>query len=163
MAGFNIEFSMTDNTGQIKGLLEQAVERALEAVGLMGETYVKALCPTDTSRLKNSIEHITKGDTVYIGTNVEYAPYIEYGTGQYAETGATQGFWVYVKGSNGGGEHSGKRYTAAEALRVVAILRSKGLDAHMTNGHRPVHMIKNGIQNHVKEYKSIIENYLKNA
>lgn len=53
---------------------------ALEAVGLQAEGYAKLLCPVDTGRLRNSISHAVQGDTVYIGTNVEYGPYVEYGT-----------------------------------------------------------------------------------
>ena len=53
---------------------------ALEAVGLQAEAYAKDLCPKVTGRLQNSISHAVQGDTVYIGTNVEYGPYVEFGT-----------------------------------------------------------------------------------
>ena len=33
----------------------------------------------DTGRLRNSISHAVDGDAAYIGTNVEYAPYVELG------------------------------------------------------------------------------------
>jgi phage gpG-like protein len=33
----------------------------------------------DTGRLRNSISHEVVENDVYIGTNVEYAPYVEYG------------------------------------------------------------------------------------
>lgn len=60
---------------------ESSVEKALEMIGLIAERYAKELVRKDTGRLQNSITHATaEGDTVYIGTNVEYAPYIELGT-----------------------------------------------------------------------------------
>lgn len=71
---------LNDNSAQIKGMMEQAVERALEAIGLQAEGYAKRLCPVDTGNLRNSISHTTDKDSAYIGTNVEYAPYVELGT-----------------------------------------------------------------------------------
>lgn len=60
--------------------MNSRIPPALEAVGLQAEGYAKLLCPVDTGRLKNSISHAVQGVTVYIGTNVEYGPYVEYGT-----------------------------------------------------------------------------------
>ena len=57
---------------------------ALEAVGLQGETnakmHITAVGAVDTGRLRNSLTHATDEDSAYIGTNVEYAPYVEMGT-----------------------------------------------------------------------------------
>lgn len=57
---------------------------ALEAIGLQGETnakmHITAVGAVDTGRLRNSITHATDEDSAYIGTNVEYAPYVEMGT-----------------------------------------------------------------------------------
>lgn len=65
-------------------LMEEAafsqIERALEKVGLTAERNAKLACPVDTGRLRNSITHTHDKNTVYIGTNVEYAPYVEMGT-----------------------------------------------------------------------------------
>lgn len=69
-----------DNTEEVKRMLEQQARVALEAVGLLGEGYAKRLCPVDTGRLRNSITHTADDDTAYIGTNVEYAAYVELGT-----------------------------------------------------------------------------------
>lgn len=73
-----------DNTAEVKKQVHTAVERALEAVGLQGEGYAKLMCPVDTGRLLNSITHTSDGEAAYIGTNVEYAPYVEYGTSKTA-------------------------------------------------------------------------------
>ena len=37
------------------------------------------LYSVDTGRLRNSISHTVDGEAAYIGTNVEYAPYVELG------------------------------------------------------------------------------------
>lgn len=99
-----------NNKNEIKDELEVAIERALEAVGLQAENYVKMNIPVDTGLLRNSITHAIAGkpaaattykadtpkkgqpasgsysgsapyekNTVFIGTNVEYAPYVELG------------------------------------------------------------------------------------
>jgi HK97 gp10 family phage protein len=58
------------------------MEMALMLIGLTAERYAKYLCPVDTGRLRNSITHgvATGEEAVYVGTNVEYAPYVEVGT-----------------------------------------------------------------------------------
>lgn len=70
-----------DNTEQVKQGIADGIQRALEMIGLAGESFAKQDCPVDTGRLRNSITHVTDGDkSVYIGTNVEYAAYVELGT-----------------------------------------------------------------------------------
>ena len=99
-----------DNTDEILDNLDDAIERALESIGLQAEGYAKLACTAvDTGLLRNSITHAIAGKpaaiatytattpkkgkknsgsygsapyeehTVYIGTNVEYAPYVEFG------------------------------------------------------------------------------------
>lgn len=71
-----------DNTDEVVEALGIAMARALEAIGIQAEGYAKDLCPVDTGRLRNSITHTVDNDekAAYIGTNVEYAPYVELGT-----------------------------------------------------------------------------------
>ena len=59
--------------------LEKAKKRGLEAIGLTAEGHAKNETPVDTGRLRNSINHATDDEAAYIGTNVEYAPYVELG------------------------------------------------------------------------------------
>ena len=68
-----------DNTEEVVKSLEQAVARGLEAIGMTAERYAKKETPVDTGRLRNSISHATDDEAAYIGTNVEYAPYVELG------------------------------------------------------------------------------------
>lgn len=76
MANFEVE----DHTEEVLDGIEQAKARALEKIGLVAEGYAKRLCPVDTGRLRNSITHTTDDEAAYIGTNVEYAVYVEMGT-----------------------------------------------------------------------------------
>lgn len=77
---------VNDSTDEWKAAFEQAVARGLEEVGLAAEGYAKALCPVDTDRLRNSITHAQFDSThETIGTNVEYARYVELGTSRHAE------------------------------------------------------------------------------
>jgi HK97 gp10 family phage protein len=71
-----------DNAKIIEDALFTAFYKGLESVGLAAEGYAKLKCPVDTGRLRNSITHQIRKDekAVYIGTNVEYAPYVEEGT-----------------------------------------------------------------------------------
>lgn len=76
-----------DNREQFKHALWKALARGLEECGLVAEGYAKRLCPVDTGRLRNSITHVTGygAKAVYIGTNVEYARYVEMGTIHHKE------------------------------------------------------------------------------
>lgn len=75
-----------DNTEAILGAINQALVAALKECGLDGERFAKDNLTrnrsVDTGRLRNSVTHqIREAEkAVYIGTNVEYAPYVELGT-----------------------------------------------------------------------------------
>ena len=61
--------------------LDRGIRRALEICGGKAEAYAKEICPVDTGRLRNSIAHAqVDARTEAVGTNVEYAPYVELGT-----------------------------------------------------------------------------------
>ena len=83
----------TDNSASVLSALNGAAARALEIIGGKAEMYAKLLCPVGTPEstgkpdyrggtLRNSITHQRVDDkTVAIGSNVEYAPYVELRTG----------------------------------------------------------------------------------
>ena len=75
-----IEVQITDNSDKVLDEMNMQVFRALMAIGQEAEGYAKDNCPVDTGRLRNSIANTVNQDekAVYIGTNVEYAPYVEY-------------------------------------------------------------------------------------
>lgn len=66
---------------------KEKVKEALLRKGLKIEAEAKRLAPVDTGRLRSSIttelDETGSGIKVRVGTNVEYAPYIEFGTEPY--------------------------------------------------------------------------------
>lgn len=94
----------SDNTREWKSAFDRALGRALEKCGLAAEGYAKRLCPVKTGRLRNSITHTTMDEDgkafAVIGTNVEYAAYVELGTSRtgkkpYLVPAATDNKTVY--------------------------------------------------------------------
>ena len=77
-----MSIELTDNTELFLSTYERALNNGLAAIGMTAETYAKKECPVDTGRLRNSITNAVESNekAVYIGTNVEYAPYVELGT-----------------------------------------------------------------------------------
>ena len=71
-----------NNSQQVEQAMGSAIAKALTMIGLKAEGNAKAICPVDTGRLRNSITNAvdTEDNAVYIGTNVEYGPYVELGT-----------------------------------------------------------------------------------
>lgn len=99
-----MSYSYKDNTDEVLKGLSDAVERALTRIGLSAEGYAKKECPVDTSNLRNSITHevVQSEKAVYIGTNVEYAAYVELGTVRtkakpYLKPAATEHSAVYKR------------------------------------------------------------------
>ena len=74
-----MSYTYKDNTDEVLSALERAKKRGLEAIGLTAEGHAKKETPVDTGRLRNSVSHTTDDEAAYIGTNVEYAPYVELG------------------------------------------------------------------------------------
>lgn len=73
-------YTTKDNTKEVLSAMEKAIERGLEAIGLTAEGHAKKNTPVDTGRLRNSIGHAVEDKAAYIGSNVEYAPYVELGS-----------------------------------------------------------------------------------
>lgn len=72
-----------DHTQDAKNNMREAINRALEAMGLQAESYAKLELENDprridTGNLRNSITHSVQSEeqAVYVGTNVEYAVYV---------------------------------------------------------------------------------------
>lgn len=77
---FRLAIDSVNLTEEVTQALRLAIHRALTKIGLVAEDYAKRLCPVITGRLRNSITFYTDDDTVTIGTNVEYAQFVEEGT-----------------------------------------------------------------------------------
>lgn len=127
-----------DNTAEWLEKFAGALGACLEELGQQAEGYAQDLCPVgeiNGGTLRNSITHIVNEDdkTVIIGTNVEYAPYVEFGTGVFAETGGRQTPWSYQDAAG---------------------------EWHRTNGQRPQPYLRPSINDHEAEYKEITSKYL---
>lgn len=91
--GFKLDID--DNSADFLQALPQSKIKALEAIGMAAEGYAKLKCPVGTPEstgkpgyiggtLRNSITHTTQDYVEYIGTNVEYASFVEFGTSKMA-------------------------------------------------------------------------------
>lgn len=67
--------------------IEKRIKRALSLMGDTVEGYAKEDCPVDTGNLRNSLTHEPGEDCEYVGTNVEYAPYVEFIDGRHHPVG----------------------------------------------------------------------------
>lgn len=87
----NVE--ITDNSNLVKEEMLTACLRVLEKCGLTAEGYAKLLCPVDTGNLRNSITHQVDISELLcrIGTNSEYAAYVELGMGYQEIKSAVSG------------------------------------------------------------------------
>ena len=74
----------TSHLNEVNSELYRKMPAILEALGIEAEgnavTEITDMKAVDTGRLRGSISHAKDNDSAYIGTNVEYAPYVELGT-----------------------------------------------------------------------------------
>ena len=126
-ASFEIK---VDNKDEVLQALYQCKQSVLQQWGMLAQGYATEYAPVDTGNLRSSIAFETDDDTMYVGTNVEYAPYVEYGTGIYAEGGdGRKTPWSY-KDENG--------------------------VWHTTRGMKPQPFLRPAIENHLPEYEDIL-------
>ena len=136
----------TDNSVKVKADLDKALIAFLREASAEIKTQAERYTPTgEGAQLKKHWETVVDAGKkqAIIGNTLEYAIYQEFGTGEYAlEGNGRKGYWVYVKDSDSGKmSKSSKSYTLAEARRIMAMLREKGLEAYYTKGTRPKRML----------------------
>ena len=126
-----------DHSTEVAAEIKAALLRGLEKCGLVAEGYAKRLCPVDTGNLRNSITHTVdeQEPAAYIGTNNEYAAYVELGTGIYAEGGRPTP-WVYQDAEG---------------------------NWHYTHGQKPQPYLKPAVADHADKYREIIKAAFENA
>lgn len=75
---------MKDNTNNILNEANRLIKQKLELAALVVERKAKrpGFCPVKTGTARRSITHVMAldGKTTYVGSNIEYFPYIELGT-----------------------------------------------------------------------------------
>lgn len=110
----------------LENTLPQALEQGLEKACLLIEGDAKNRCPVRDGQLRNSINHKVESNQGVIGSNVEYAPYVEVGTGIYStEGGGRQTPWTYQDSK--GDWHTTKGMTAQPFLRPAAEANRSGI------------------------------------
>ena len=132
-------YKLNNNVADVLKATAEQKQKALEAVGIQAEGDVKDeitdVGAVDTGRLRSSIAHQVDGDSVEIGTNVDYAIYVHEGTGKYAIGGGTpKERWVYRDPATG--------------------------EFRMGYPQKPRRFIKNAIESGLKDYAEIIKEYL---
>ena len=87
-----------DNSKAAKRELERAAIRGLTKAAMLVESQAVLLVPVNTGGLRGSIGYqVNESELVaYVGTNCEYAIYVEFGVGEFAENGnGRKGGWLY--------------------------------------------------------------------
>jgi len=70
---------------KVPGLITEELGKAVRDLVLLVEAEAKKRCPVDTGNLQASITPVIESWAVgYVGTNVHYAPHVEYGTRKMA-------------------------------------------------------------------------------
>lgn len=97
-----------DNRNIFKAAIDEAAVRGVTAACLIVESQAKLLAPVDSGFMRDiTIDYKVdaKGTAVegQVGSSAEYAPFVEYGTGEFAENGeGRKGGWYYVDDEGNG-------------------------------------------------------------
>lgn len=136
MAIFSFKVS-DNNTSKVLQIERATLRKVLTAWGIMAQGYATEYCPKDTGNLSQSIDYglIEDNMEMQVGTNVEYAPYVELGTGIYAEEGnGRKTPWVYK-------DTEGKW--------------------HRTSGMKAQPYLRPALEKHLSEYEDILRDFMK--
>ena len=133
----DIKFSL--NIGRVQDEKENSVNRALAICGGMAQGYavenITRNGSVDTGNLRNSIAFQVESNEVAVGTNCEYAIYVEMGTGKYVAGGSPP--WIYPSKN------------------------SKGETVfYRTEGQPPKPYLKPALADHIGQYENIIRTEL---
>ena len=126
----------TVDTGLLKNSITHALSGEPAAISTYSADKAKGNKPVQTGEYSGSAPEESNPSkmAVYIGTNVEYAPYVELSTGKHTEGGRPTK-WIYKD--------------------------DKG--THMTGGHQAKPFLKPAVADHAGQYRDILESELKNG
>jgi len=130
-----INVTFDDHKEEVANAAKEQIYDWLKAVGEDAASTAANKVPVNTGRLKNSISSVVveEENAVYIGTNVEYAIYHEFGTGKYNPSGRKTP-WMF---------------------------QDEDGVWHYTSGVPARHFLQFGVTAHQAEYKDMLERYLK--
>ena len=134
---FSWDFNITDMREQVKAATKEQILKGLYRIGMKMQEYAAKLCPVDTGALRDSITFQVDPNepSVTLGSNSEYATYVELGTGQYSEVGGTpKKRWVYKDPLTG--------------------------EWRIGVPQKPRHFIKPAVADHIETFKGILEDAL---
>lgn len=90
----------------IMPILQKTMPQVMKRIGALMVDYSSMMVPVDTARLKGSLTHMESDNGLEFGTragtNVEYGPYVEFGTGDAGQ---------WSGGAKYRGHDSGAKYT----------------------------------------------------
>ena len=160
-----MKVEVTDNSQIFIDAKNEAVKRALEAIGLNAERHAKEQCPVDTGLLRNSITHAVSGETPAITMYVA-----KYGSNRY-KSGKNAGKRYLATSKNAGsvgvGFYSGTVPNDPPGRKGVYVgtnveyarVQETGDSFYHESG--AAHFIRDSVTGHQEEYKRIALKNLK--
>lgn len=136
-----MSFTTKDNTKEVLSAMDKAIERGLEAIGLMAEGHAKKdpNMPVDTGLARNSIAHALSGKEASIS---EYQADKGDEKGSYSGTAPNDSEKAVYIGSN------------------VSYFEHIELGSPTINAR---HVLQSAATQHTDEYKKLMEENMKNA
>lgn len=156
-----VEFE--DYSAQVKAKLNEKSIAFLHEVGGEIRSQAQRNSRRRTSQTAGSFQYQVDESnlSVHIGSDYWNAVFEEFGTGEFAIKGdGRKGYWIFVD-THGQPQapKGGKTYTLEEAKRIVAMLRSKGLDAYYTKGKKPSRALFNAFESMKGKIQRVAEQY----
>jgi HK97 gp10 family phage protein len=140
----NLDVSLVDNAKLVSEATDQQIEMALIAIGAKMESNAKALyVPVDTGRLKNSITYALAGGPAQISS---------YGADSGSGDDGEQGKYSGTAPSDPGGK--------VRSVYVGSNVEYAEIVEEGTSGRRGRHYLRDAVNNHIDEYKSLAERAL---
>lgn len=140
----NVDVSLVDNTDLVLQATDAQIEMALIAIGAKMESHAKTdYVPVDTGRLKNSITFALAGGSAQISS--------------------------YGPDRDGGDDEQSKPYSGTAPADPGGKVRSVYVGTNVeyaeiveegTSGRRGKHYLRDAVNNHIEEYKSLAERAL---
>ena len=141
---FSVDVSLVNNKDLLLAATEEQIEQALIAVGAKMESNAKSrYVPVDTGRLKNSITFALADGSANISS---YGT--DYGGGEDTQSKPYSGTAPADPGGKVRSVYVGTNVEYAEEVE------------NGTSGRRGRHFLRDAVNNHIEEYKSLVERAL---
>lgn len=150
------DVEMQINVDAFMKAMEKATDKALEIVSAKIDSYavrnIQATAPKKLApELSHAISHEVRNGVVEVGTNMQVAPYIELGTGPMYQSPPE-----YMENNAQGGK-------GQAGLSSWLYFDPVDRQFHIGTPQPARPFLRPAIEDHLDEYRAIIENELKNA